>query len=434
MTFKSTIERVANPRMKSPYASQFSGIVGYQDYVTGKARHLSGVVARGRTLTIRLARPDGAFLSDLATGEACAVPRDTPADPGGIDDIPSAGPYYIASYTPRQQLVLRRNPNYHGDRPHRLDQIVVALGVDPARALQQIEAGKTDNALDGIPSDAGPRLEAEYGPGSKAAKQGHQRYFVSPVLGARWLHMNTSRPLFSQARLRRAVNYAIDRPALVAQELRFANGSPFFAGAPSADYIPASMAGAKSFHLYPVNGPDLRRAKRIAGRVHATAIMYTPNTAPWVQEAQIIRRDLAPLGIDVQVKEFAIGDYFTRITRRGEPFDLAVSGYLMPPDPVRGPRNLRRQHDRPSEHQQLLVLRRPGLQPKAPRGGEAVRREPQSSSEPPRARARARRRSRGRDRDEREPRLLLGADRLPGLPARSSASTSPPSACGNSGR
>jgi YVTN family beta-propeller protein len=333
-TFKSTIERVTNPRLKSTLASQFSGIVGYEDYVTGKARHLSGIVARGRALTIRLARPDGAFLSNLAAGAACAVPRDTPVDPGGINDIPSAGPYYVASYTPRQQLVLQRNPNYDGDRPHRLDQIVVSLGVDPARALQQIEAGKTDNAIDGIPADAGPRLEAEYGPGSRAAKQGRQRYFVSPVLGVRLLHMNTSRPLFSQARLRRAVNYAIDRPALVAQGLRFANGSPFFAGAPSADYIPASMAGAKNFHLYPVNGPDLRRAKRIAGRVRATAIMYTPNVAPWVQEAQIIRRDLAPLGIDVQVKEFAVGDYFARVTRRGEPFDLAVSGYLESPDPV----------------------------------------------------------------------------------------------------
>src|SRR5262249_54938987 len=216
----------------------------------------------------------------------------------------------------------------------RLEQIVVALGVDKARALGQIEAGKTDNALDGIPSDAGPRLEAEYGPGSDAARQGHQQYFVSPVLGQRLLHMNTSRPLFSQMRLRRAVNYAIDRPALVAQGLRFANGSPFFAGAPSTDYIPASMAGAKNFHLYPINGPDLRKAKRIAGHLHATAIMYTPNVAPWVQEAQIIRRDLAPLGIDVQVKEFAVGDYFARIIRRDEPFDLAVSGYLDSPDPL----------------------------------------------------------------------------------------------------
>jgi ABC-type transport system substrate-binding protein/DNA-binding SARP family transcriptional activator/streptogramin lyase len=331
-TFKSTIERVTNPRMKSPHASVFSGIVGYQAYVTRKAREISGIVARGRTLTIRLAQPDGAFLVNLAAGSACAVPRDTPADPDGINDIPSAGPYYIASYTPRQQLVLRRNPNYHGERPHRLDQIVVAIGVDRSRTLEQIEAGKADYALGGLPREVGPRLESAYGPGSKAAKAGHQRYFISAALGARWLHMNTSRPLFSHVRLRQAVNYAIDRRSLAAQGRRFGLGT-FDGGAPTDDYVPPTIPGATDFHLYPVNGPDLRRAKRIAGRVHATAILYAVNLPLWQQEAQIIRRDLKPLGIDVQVKEFSIGDFFTRIGRRGEPFDLAVSGWAFLADP-----------------------------------------------------------------------------------------------------
>jgi ABC-type transport system substrate-binding protein/class 3 adenylate cyclase/DNA-binding beta-propeller fold protein YncE len=327
MTFKSTIERVANPRMKSPLATSFSGLVGYQNYVTGKATTISGVVAHGRTLTIRLSQADGGFLATLASGAACAVPRDTPADPGGINDIPAAGPYYIASYTPRQQLVLRRNPNYRGDRPHRLDEIVVTIGIDPSRALEDIEAGKADYALDGLPRDAGPRLERAYGPGSKAAKAGHQQYFISPAPGARYLHMNASRPLFSNVRLRRAVSYAIDRPALVAQGRRFAEINPFNAGAPTDDYLPPSFIGAPDFHLYPVDGPDLRRAKQIAGRVHRVAIMYTPNVPPWVQEAQIIRRNLKPLGIDVQVKEFPLENFFTRIARRGEPFDLAVSGW-----------------------------------------------------------------------------------------------------------
>jgi ABC-type transport system substrate-binding protein len=54
--------------------------------------------------------------------------------------------------------------------------------------------------------------------------------------------------------------------------------------------------------------------------------MYTPNVSPWLQEAQIIRRDLQPLGIDVQLKEFPLDEFYDRITHRGEPFDLAVSG------------------------------------------------------------------------------------------------------------
>jgi ABC-type transport system substrate-binding protein len=316
--FKTAIERVVDPRMKSPLAGQFSGI--------------AGVVAKGRTLTIRLSHPDGGFIANLAGGAACAVPPDTPVVPGGLDVVPSAGPYYVSSYTPRQQIILKRNPNYHGDRPHRLDEIALAIGVDSSQALKEIEAGKADYALDGSPRAAGPALARRYGPGSKAAKEGHQQYFINPALGERWLHMNTSRPLFSDVRLRRAVSYAIDRAALVAQGRRFAEVNPFNAGEPTDDFMPSSIAGAPDFHVY-ANRPDLRRARRLAGHVHTTAVMYTPNLPPWQQEAQIVRRDLAPLGIDVQVKEFPIGDFFARIGRRGEPFDLAVSGWSFGTDP-----------------------------------------------------------------------------------------------------
>jgi YVTN family beta-propeller protein len=324
-TFKATIERVADPHLKSPFAGELSGIVGYRAYVTGRAHDLVGVVARGRTLTIRLSQPNGGFLAWLAGGVACAVPAGTPHVE--LDDIPSAGPYYIASHTSGRQLVLRRNPHYHGERPHRLDEIVFTIGVDPSRALAEIEAGKADYALDGLPRDAGPKLQAEYGPGSKAAKDGRQQYFVDQADAVRWLHMNTSRPLFANVRLRRALNYALDRPALVAAARRFAEVNPFNSGEPTGDYLPPSSAGARHFHLYPANGPDLRRAKQLAGHLHATAIMYTPNVPPWVQEAQIVRRDLRPLGIDVQVKEMPLGDFYARIQRRGEPFDLAVSGW-----------------------------------------------------------------------------------------------------------
>ena len=332
MTFKSTIERVTNPNFGSPLSDRFSGIVGYSAYTKGKAREIAGIGVQGSELTIRLTKPNGGFLADLASGAACAVPRGTPAAEG-MNDIPSAGPYYIASYTPRQQLVLRRNPNYHGARPQRLNQMLVAIGVHPARGLEQVEAGTADYALE-LPRKAGPRLESAYGLASKVPGSGGPRYFISEALGARILHMNTSRPLFSDVRLRRAVNYAIDRPALAAQGRRAAEINPFNAGSPTDDYIPPAAVGATDFRLYPTNGPDLHRAKRLAGHTQATAIMYTPNISPWLEEAEIVRRNLKPIGIDVQVKEFPIGDFFTRVSRRSEPFDLAVSGYWMPPDPV----------------------------------------------------------------------------------------------------
>lgn len=326
-TFKSTIERVVNPAMKSALAYAFTNVAGYHAFVTGKTDGLSGIVARGETLTIRLAQPDGGLLANLAQGAACAVPTGTPAVRGGVPDIPSAGPYYVASQTPRQQIVLRRNPNYHGERPHRFARMVVTIGIASSRALADIEAGTADYALDGQPHDAAPRLMARYGPGSPADKAGRQQYFISPANAMRWLHMNTSRPLFANVRLRRAVNYAIDRPALVALARKFADYGPFNAGAPTDDYLPPAVTGAPDYHLYPLDGPDLRQAKQLAGRLHATAIMYTPSQSPWLEEAQIVRDDLRPLGINVELKQFPLEAYFGRITNRGEPFDLAIVGW-----------------------------------------------------------------------------------------------------------
>src|SRR6266540_1674447 len=82
----------------------------------------------------------------------------------------------------------------------------------------QIEAGQADYAPDGIPPGTAARLTARYGAGSPAARAGRQRYFAEPLLGLWYLALNTSRPLFADVNLRKAVNYAIDRRALLRQQ------------------------------------------------------------------------------------------------------------------------------------------------------------------------------------------------------------------------
>jgi YVTN family beta-propeller protein len=319
-SMKETIDRIRSPRMKSPIASLFSDV--------------RSVTANGSLLTVRLTHPDGGFLANLAEAPTCAVPSGTPTDPQGIDNIPSAGPYYIASYTPNRQLVLKRNPNYRGDRPHRFDAIVWTLGVDPSRGLSEVEAGKADYVAGGLPPTAGPALAAKYGPRSRAAKSGHQQYFVNTVLGERWLHMNMSRPLFASLAMRKAVNYAIDRSAIVAEDRKFFVGNPFNVGHPTAEVLSPVTTGAKRFDLYPLHA-DLQEARQLVGKVHATATMYAATNVPWPEEAQLIARELKPLGIDVQIKTFPINEFFSRLGHRGEPFDLAVSGwFFQSPDPA----------------------------------------------------------------------------------------------------
>ena len=95
--------------------------------------------------------------------------------------MPSAGPYYVASYMPLQRIVLKRNPSYGGRRPRRLKEIRLTLSVAQAQSVAEVEAGRADYALE-VPRDAHAQLSARYGPGSEVAKAGRQQYFVNPEL------------------------------------------------------------------------------------------------------------------------------------------------------------------------------------------------------------------------------------------------------------
>src|SRR6185437_13144264 len=70
-TFKDTIERTLNPRMKSPALGFAKDIVGEASYAAGRTRHISGISVRGNMLAIRLTddRPD--FLTRIAMPFFC---------------------------------------------------------------------------------------------------------------------------------------------------------------------------------------------------------------------------------------------------------------------------------------------------------------------------------------------------------------------------
>lgn len=332
-TFKDTIERTLNPRMRNPIASAFNDVVGGRAYMAGRAPHISGVTAQGNRLIVRLTAPAPDILSRLSEPFFCVVPSNTPIDPRGVRLIPSAGPYRVASYAPSQGLVLTRNPNYHGDRPHRLARIEYEVGSSPQRVLARVEGGSADYAVDGVVDNPGAdrRLNARYGPASAAAKRGHQQYFVNPLQGLDFLPLNTHRPLFADARLRRAVNYAIDRTALA----RLGHlGSPL-PEPPFDHYLPPGVPGYGDVRIYP-RKPDLTKARRLArGHAGARVVLYTCDVTPCPQEAQVVKSNLAAIGLRVEVKTLSVAALFAKLPRPGEPFDIGLGAWSADyPDPA----------------------------------------------------------------------------------------------------
>jgi ABC-type oligopeptide transport system substrate-binding subunit len=184
----------------------------------------------------------------------------------------------------------------------------------------------------GIALATARRLTARYGPDSPGARAGHQQYFETPQLGTEFLMLNTSRPLFSDVRRRQAVNYAVDRRAIGAVEAGPASGLSTIS--PTDQYLAPGMPGFVDARIYPVDGPDLATARRLAGTTRRRAVMYTCRDAGCREIGRIVRRNLAAIGIRLTVKTFDIGKLFEREVTRGEPFDIGYLGWASDyPDP-----------------------------------------------------------------------------------------------------
>jgi ABC-type transport system substrate-binding protein len=127
--------------------------------------------------------------------------------------------------------------------------------------------------------------------------------------------------------VRKAVAFAIDRPALVRL-------SGAYSGEPSDQYLPPGLPSFEDADLFPLAGPDVEKAKELMGGKTGKAVMYTCNQAPCPERAQLIQQNLKAIGIDVSIKQFPRNVQFAKEGIRGEPFDIADEGWIADyPDP-----------------------------------------------------------------------------------------------------
>ncbi len=319
--FARAINRTLDPGMHSPGAMHTRDIVGAADVLAGRAPSARGVVARGRTLTIRLTHPAPDFPARLTLPYFCAVPPNMPADPEGESVFAAAGPYHVTEYVPGERVVIRRNRFYGGSRPHHVDGFDVDLR---AASIQDMLQRVDRNEYDWGHAPTGTFFDPALGLVQKHGING-SRFFVEPGLGLRLLVFNSSRPLFrSNPGLRQAINFALDRKALEAT-----GGGPM--GAQLTDqYLPFAMPGFVDADVYPLRGPDLARARSLAqdNLRDGKAILLSPQAPLALATAQLVKRQLGPLGLDVTIDavplHIASADYFDRLVNSDAAWDIAL--------------------------------------------------------------------------------------------------------------
>jgi peptide/nickel transport system substrate-binding protein len=313
--FKAAFDRNADPKMQSPSLPFFSDIVG------SGSSPVSGVKVKGSHLVITLTKAAPDFLARMAMPFFCAVPTNLPHDPNGVLAPPSAGPYYIADHELNKSITIKKNPNYKGKRPHNVNQIIYNIGNSLDASYLRAQQGATDYAAQGIPPASYAEAAQKYGVNKS-------QFWVKPQLGVTYLAFNHDRPMFQGAKgtaLAKAINYVIDRKAMLAQ-------GGYLAGKRTDQILPPGMAGFRDASLYPLKGPDIATAKKWAAKAGVkdgtNVEFYTSNRGSAPLVAQIVQFNLKQIGLSVNSHLFARAVQIDKEGTRGEPFDITSEGWI----------------------------------------------------------------------------------------------------------
>jgi len=261
------------------------------------------------TVTIHLSAPDPDLLAKLALPFAFVLPSDAAEPDQPVTDldrfgdvgayrIPGTGPYVAASFDPKDELRLTRNPRFKPFAPDAQpdgypDQIVVRILGDGntqerRSAVGEVEAGRSD-WTSGLSPEEIERLAV------RNAGQLH----TTPVGGVQHLMLNTRQRPFSDVRARRALAYAIDRNRLA----MLAGGE--LVARPTCQVLPPTVPGYRPYCPYTLDpaagiwsAPDLALARRLAKRSNTLgehvviAIQVGSPADPGIAEyvARVLRR------------------------------------------------------------------------------------------------------------------------------------------------
>ncbi len=298
----------------SPGVGFFTDIVGANKFAQTKKGDIPGIVVdnAARTIEFKLAQPRGDFENILAMIFAAPVPQGMPAKDQSTHPIPATGPYMITSYRPNRSFALARNPHF---RPTQYissgnpDTISVEIVQDDAVALQRVINDRADYDFHQVPLDQLGSVQSKYG----------DRLRVSTSSSTYYFFMNTRTAPFDKLKVRQAVNYAIDRDALV----RLYGGL----ATPTENVLPPTYPSYRKLELYP---NDLAKAKRLIEQAGAEGARVSVWGFPGQlgrPPAEYLADVLNKIGLKADLKIISGSIYFTAIGNQATKAQIGVAGW-----------------------------------------------------------------------------------------------------------
>jgi len=306
---KFSIERQFNPDHpfnklgKYPFAGYFFGNVKAVEVVSED------------TVQFVLKEPRASFLSVLAAGPASIV-SPTAARKHGADyalNPVGTGPFRYVSWERGQRVVLEKNPSYW-KFPVKVDRVIYRPIVEDQARLTELLTGSLDLIV-GVPPDFVAQLE------------GSARIAVLKQVGAHvwYLGINNQKKPLDDKRVRQALNYAVNKEAIVRDVLK---GTGAVSAGP---VLPNTWGADAALKPYPY---DPERAKRLLAEAGYpsgfSTTLWVPESGSGMQSpvamSTVIQSNLKAVGVNVTLQTMEWGAFLAKL--RSKEQDLFALSWM----------------------------------------------------------------------------------------------------------
>lgn len=234
-------------------------------------------------------------------------------------EMMGTGPFKFVSYAPNQQLILKRNEFYwNKDGAAKVADLVIRYMPEQSAQIAALKSGQIDLMFPSAES----RLQLK-GDASVATVQVNSTNTVR-------LNVNTNRPPFDNADVRRAISLAIDRAAV-------AQGAFLGEAEPSAQVPPSYSWGPKmntmKYHRYDVAQAKALLAKAGHPNGFEVNLNHLAGYATYLDRfAELLKTQLAQVGIKVNIQANQNAVWLDKQNRAD--YELMDNEYAYQADPL----------------------------------------------------------------------------------------------------
>ena len=334
---KATYEYMLDPNIQCatggpPSSGYYSGIVGvteYSDVMTSskgkKNPGISGVKAVDELTTeFTLVEADGSFPRALAMAWGFIIPASTPHKKTETPP-PYVGPYKISDYQLDKSVTIVREPTWAAnvaagvpelENQNNIDGIEAGIGVPDETQFAQLKNNELDMTFDGSAPSGSEIPATANDPAYK------DRFYSTPDAAVDYAVFRTDKAPFDNVKLRQAVNYAIDREAIV----KIIGGT--LSRSPWSQILSENLLAGQSPDVYTMDvakATQLVKDSGVATPINITLANFADNPAPQVSAS--IKETLEAIGFKVTVKALSADVYYGFLADPKSEYNIGIAGW-----------------------------------------------------------------------------------------------------------